>query len=540
MTTPHSSRALVQFVEDEMLRAPLLFDQLIDATVERARQSLPSLEPFQRQAAADLMQALKSLHHRMADYFVHSLREQTAAEIARQAAPQSLPAGPVADMKTQDLALVDEQEVALDVQLSHTIEAIKNVAEFELRELRTFVASLVGDLEMSRDHNPFRAETFARALWAASQALPSARGQQLNFMRHASTPLAQLLRTAYAAASSRLESQGIEPAAYRTLILPNGSRTRHGRMGESSVPPDMRSIRDAMPDDINAEPRGGNRLARQAALGGAGAGQHTDRQAVELVKRLFEAVLADTRVKPDVALLVARLQTPAMRLALRDPGLFDHDRHPLWRYVNRLVYASEMTPDFGDPERLMLLKQAKATIDQLASEAEQTVQLYGWSLERLETYLHKRLTRRLTGVASQLGALHKLEEQMVSGRAGPATMNGALDIPHLDTVPADLMDPPPQQTLSTAERWIAQLQVGDWVRMFLQGRWVHAQLLWAGTKREILFFGDGASDATWVVRRSALLMMHGNKLLKDLKQRAIVASAARRVQEQLQQGGGAG
>ena len=77
---------------------------------------------------------------------------------------------------------------------------------------------------MAHDHNPFRAEVMARAVWAAAQALPLSRGHQIAFMRHASQPLAQVLRTSYAASTSRLEGMGVEPAAYRTLILPSGSR----------------------------------------------------------------------------------------------------------------------------------------------------------------------------------------------------------------------------------------------------------------------------------------------------------------------------
>jgi hypothetical protein len=36
------SRALLQFVEDEMLRAPLLFDQLVDGATEHARNRCPA------------------------------------------------------------------------------------------------------------------------------------------------------------------------------------------------------------------------------------------------------------------------------------------------------------------------------------------------------------------------------------------------------------------------------------------------------------------------------------------------------------------
>jgi hypothetical protein len=76
------------------------------------------------------------------------------------------------------------------------------------------------------------------------------------------------------------------------------------------------------------------------------------------------------------------------------------------------------------------------------------------------------------------------------------------------------------------------------VRMFLQGRWVHAQLLWPGEAGEVWLFGDSATHTThttWAVRRSALLMMHSAKLAKTLKERSIVGSAAARVQHQLKQ-----
>ena len=537
MSAPHDTRALAQFVEDEMLRAPLLFDQLIEGTIDHARQELPALASFQRSATVDLIQALQAQRNRMSEYFIRSLRDQTSADLARQGKRPAPPPAPkaltLAPPLSLSLSLVNEEEVALDVQLSQTIETIKSAAEYELRELQTFVSALVGDMDMSRDHNPFRAETFARALWAASQALPMSRGHQVNFMQHASATLAQLLRTAYAATTSRLEAMGLEPASYRTLILPAGSHSRRGRMGESSVSPDMRGMRDSMPANFNAEPRGGHRQSRQTPLDQPTG--RADRQAIELVSRLFEAILDDSRVANDISLLISRLQGPAMRLALRDPALFDHDRHPLWRFINRLVYASEMTPDFGDPERLQLLKMAKSTIDQLAAETEQTNKIYRWAQERLEAYLQKRLSRRLTSVASQLGALQKLEQKMMAGQAPPTTLHGTLDVPQLDTVPGALLaeDAPGRSNLMDAEDWLEQLEVGDWVRVFLQGGWVHAQLLWAGDQREILLFGDGGSDTTWAIRRGALLMMHGNRLLKDLKQRAIVTSAATRVAEQL-------
>ncbi len=535
------SPALRQYVEDELLRAPLLFDQLIDGTLEHARKALPSMPPMQRSTIGDLMQSALSQRPRLGDYFLRALREHVDGELT-----QREPKGVPKTSKKLSLALVGEEEVAMDVELSHTIEAIKSTAEYELRELQTFISSLVGDMDVSTDHNPFRPEAYARAVWAAAQALPLSRGHQLAFMRHAGTPLAQLLRKSYAAASSRLESLGVEPAAHRTMILPSGSR-RGPRANETTFSPDLHRMRDTMPaqQDIPLSYEGQDR-GHAAPQKGAPRHEHwrdvarttnnrIDRQSIELVSRLFEAMLADERVPPDVRQIISRLHGPAMRLILRDGGMLDQDKHPLWLFINRLAFEAEMAPDPSDPDRVLLLKNALSTIDQVAHEPEQNNGLYRWALERLDGFLQKRLTRRLTSAASQIGALQKLEDKIASGQPMLSGFQGTLDVPELDTVPAELLEEPARATRSpaTTDGWLDGLRPGDWVRMFLQGRWVQARLLWPGERREVWLFGDGASDTTWAIRRGALLTMHSERLAKTLKQRSIVGSAAARVQEQM-------
>lgn len=536
MAPPPIPPLFQQFVDDEMLRAPLLLDQLVEGTADAVRRSMANMPSVQRTAVADLLQALKTHQSRMGEYFMHSLGEQVQTELARLA-----PKPAVKSHKPQALSLVDEEEVAIDVELSHAIQSIRSVAEYELRELQAFVAAIAGDLDVSKDHNPFRAETLARATWAAAQALPLSRSHQVAFMRHASAPLAQLMRTSYAASTSRLESMGVEPASYRTMILPSGSR-RGGRSIESTFNPDLRRMSETMPAPTetsgavgsNGGPRrhGGPEHWSEVARATP---HRADRQAIELVSRLFETMHSDTRVPGDVLMLISRLHGPGMRLALRDRALLDDQKHPLWRFINQFVFAAEMSPDAGDPERVMLLKMGQATIDQLASEPIQNSGLYRWALERLDAFLGKRLTRRLAAVATQIGALQKLEEKLARNQGPPTTMSGTLDYHQLDTVPAEFMDamPPAAAPGNTAGEWLASLKTGDWVRMFFKGRWVRAQLLWTGECREFLLFGDGASDETWAVRSAALGLMHGNGLIKTLKQRSIVGSAAARVQEQV-------
>lgn len=538
------SAAMQQFVDDELLRAPLLFDQLLDGALDGMRKGLAAMTPLQRGTVGDLMQSLFSQRARLGDYFMRALKEQVSAQLGRGAAKGAKK--PAARMT---LALVDEEVVAMDVELSHVIEAINSTAEYELRELQTYLSALVGDMDVAGDHNPLRPEAYARAVWAAAQALPLSRGHQLAFMRIVGTPLAQLLRTSYAASTSRLEAKGVEPAMHRTLILPSGSR-RGSRSGETTFSPDLQRMRESMvaPADItlsfdgqteagdrqDAPPASKERREHWSEIA-RGVTKHVDRQAIELVSRLFEAMLADTRVPPDVGVVISRLQGPAMRLALRDSGLLDQNKHPLWHFVNRLVYECEMAPDPADPERQQLLKTALAAVNQLVAEPEQNNGLYEWALDRLDSYLHKRLTRRLAAAASQIGALQKLEDQIAAGRATPSAFEGMLDIGALDTVPAELLEKRAATSQSgiPTDEWLDSLRAGDWVRLFLQGSWVQARLLWPGEHGEVWLFGDGASDATWAVRRGALLTMRREHLAKTLRQRSIVASAAARVQEQV-------
>jgi hypothetical protein len=537
MAALRMSPALQQYIDDELLRTPLLFDQVLEGALDQVRQRLPAMSSFERNTAAQMVQALLSHRSRLSERYLVSVREQVQEQLSKARPPAGLPK----PIKPVALALVEEDAVALDVELSHTIQLIRSAAEHELRELSTFIAALVGDMDVAEEHNPFRPETHARALWGAAQALPLSRGHQVAFMRAAGMPMAQLLRQAYAAACSRLEGMGVEPATYRTVIAPGGSRRSRTNI-ETTFSPDLHRIRDTMPappDTVHSisyhgqlppEPRreSWRDVARAAS-------NQADRQSVQLVSQLFEAMLTDDRVPADVLALISRLHAPAMRLTLRDPSVLDKDQHPLWQFIHVLAYEAEMAPSRSDPERLRLLRLAQLLIEEISSEPEQRVLLYRHALQRLEDFLAQRLARRCAGVATQIGALQKYEDRLDAGNTVPSSLEGVLDVHAMETAPAELLpeDAGTRPEAAQAEAWLESLRPGQWVRMLMQGRWVAAQLLWPGPKRQVLLFGDGASDATWAVRRGALAMMHASGLAKTLKRRSLVGSAAARVQAQV-------
>lgn len=546
------------FVDDELLRAPLLGDQVVDAALADLRQAMPGMSARERALGSELLTTAERQRSRLVEAFAESVRRQVADELGgrRSAATPGKAAGGLT------LALLDEDEVAADVEISHAIEGIKSVAEHELRELATFTAALAGDMDVSQDHNPFRAETYGRALWDAAQALPMARGYQVLLMRHASAPMAQILRKAYAGSCARLESAGIEPAVYRTLILPSGVRS--GRPSESWTGrgPDLNRIRETMPAPLMDEPPARSRemplehaiddadralralpaeapLTERARLLDAQrsrlvryADRAVDQQLIELLSRLFDAILADRRVARDIQVTLSRLQAAVLRLALRDPQMLDDYAHPTWRFMDLVAHLAALQRE-GSEARADTLRFVEGLIDHLARESAPSATLYGWAVERLIAHDKHRLERRLQRATPDIAMLQAMEDRLVEEAFSPPTGAGPLDESQLHTVPAELMEqiPPPRPDAPDETTWLNQRKPGEWLRMFMRGRWVRVQLLWQGQHGDAWLFGEGTGDTTCGVRRRALERLYQEGLLTLIRPRSLLRAAAEQVMD---------
>ena len=576
MTTP---APLQRFVDDELMRAPLLADQAIEETLLAIKRDANGMSARERLLVGDVLRALNNNRPLVVREFVRGLKENAQreldqAEVARLTPPSGI----------GGLSLVDENQVEVDVEISRAIEAIRSVAEHELREVMSYTSALVGDMDVARDYNPLRPEVIGRALWEAARALPLQQAYQLAFMRHACLPLAQLMRKAYAGACARLEAMGVVPAVYRTIIVFGSQRSRGqqdaffdpqaNRTGSTTPLPGIggrpltaggppapgpaasaagaasaaaRPSLDQVLTRTDELLRGlgtdGDRhqretlrnLQRQQLVDSAD--KAADRELIELISRLFDTLLGDRRLESDMQNLVSRLQAPALRLALRDPSLLDNHAHPLWLLMDRIALQGELHPSPGDPERTRMLRFIHGLLDTLVAEQARDADAFRWARERVLAYERSRFEQRRGAAEAELHSLQALEDQAVAG-GPPPTSPGALDVGHLDTVPADLLDDlsaagPGEGHPNDGAQWLMNRRSGEWVHMFMQGSWVNAQLLWYGRHREYWLFGDGASANTWAVRRGALERMLDVQLLTALTPRSLIREAAGRVLRKL-------
>lgn len=564
------AQARQQFIDDELMRLPMLADQVFDATWRTMTDGVSGLATHERAIVAELLQAGPANRTRLVDRFVGAVRRQVRAEV--EGRPESPALGPALGPAQGSgglggLSLLDETEIAADVETSHTIEAIRSTAEHELREMSAYASALAGDPDVSRDHNPFRAETYAQALWESAQALPLGRAYQARLMRHAAQPLALVLRKAYAGACARLESQGIEPASYRTLILPGGRRSaRPSESWQGEGAPTLHQLRETMPAPIDALPDPATQqvplerviddadaalrslpadapptvraqlLESQRARLVRHARSPVDQQVIEMLSRLFEAMLSDPRVARDIRAVLARLQPSALRLVLRDDSALDDYTHPVWRFMDMTAHLAALQPA-GGSEREAMLQLAEKLIDAMAREPEPDAALYRRGLDRLLADDRARFEARVRRAAGAIQALQQMEDRLAGGSAaasGPAP----LDEGQLDTVPADLLDnlPAPRDDEPAPAEWLRQRRPGEWLRLFVQGQWQHVQLLCVGRHREAWLFGRGQDDDTVALRSGALLRLRGEGLVKVLQVRSMLRSAAVQVLRRAGQG----
>jgi hypothetical protein len=532
------------YVDEELLRAPMTLDIVIDEVLEQWRLRMP---PRSRHDG-DPARVLQQHRNELVSAALGHLRTTAQTELARlPGGPATTATAPGTLTRSNELALIDEDDVAVDIEIARCTEAVKLRAEVELRTLQTYTSALVDDLNVSRDTNPFRPERFVRALWTGVQALPLSRQVMAAFLHEAATPLAVGLQRTYETAWQRLADQGVEPAAHRTIVAPGASMmTGWGNTSTRYRPPaGMDSLRGFLPPIAGgAPPLSAPWLsalpplpmpvvaAADLATPGTGAGPApaldaglptvTDPQLVDLLCRLFDTIEQHFNLAPDTVDLLQRLQPTAVRLALRDPSLLDTYEHPLWRFMDQLVHDIQHS---GASQRARLVGLGRNLVDHLAHAESREQHGFAWALERLLAAQRHALGQAATAAAP---AIERLQRQ-VRSNAPATTSTMPLDIASLDTVPAELMTEPaaarPASSLLAADG----LRPGTLVRAYLQGEWRTLLALWQDDGHELALLQEPSADRLWALRQAALARLLAEGLAQPLRVRSLVRRAADRV-----------
>lgn len=130
-----------------------------------------------------------------------------------------------------------------------------------------------------------------------------------------------------------------------------------------------------------------------------------DHMVIDVVGSLFDQILSDTRVPPQMARQIARLQLPVLRVALVDPSFFSSRRHPVRRFVNRIASLACAFDNFEDGPGKEFVERVRDLVQEIVDGDFDQVELYAAKLAELESFIARQAE---AGVQSN-GAVAVLE-----------------------------------------------------------------------------------------------------------------------------------
>jgi hypothetical protein len=431
-------------LQHSLQRLCLAFDLAIGKTVEATGQlAMSALKAARRDELLLTQGLLRQQQAASVQQFEAAMRREWARQSDK---PSSAPA-----TNWGELSLMDDSAVDAIVVSDRIGKALSHGAEWELRDMEAYTGALLHDDEAGPDRNPLRPELVARALLAAVDALTDQPALRQTLSEELTRSLAPLMQAFYAEISGTLRQSGLRAQELRPVSSEAGSRSQGqadslpsaagthtqtqpgglggygggtgmggmgGGMGGGRAMPGMLGQVDAgmmnllRQLSVVSAPAPGVSLASEmsgdfSAGGGAASmpanliSLHRDelRQAtqtpldhmvIDVVASLFDAILADPKVPPQMARLLGRLQLPVLRAALGDTSFFSKRNHPVRRFINRLASLSCAFDDFTQNPGLLFLQRVAELVEQVANGDFEKVKVYDEQLDALEAVVNEQ------------------------------------------------------------------------------------------------------------------------------------------------------
>lgn len=123
--------------------------------------------------------------------------------------------------------------------------------------------------------------------------------------------------------------------------------------------------------------------------------KHVDRadeDIIDLVGMLFQFLVEDRNLPPEIQAILARLQIPYLKVALQDRHLFANKEHPARQLLDTLSTASVGWTEESDPKGQFIEKITEITNDVL-NNYEEDLSLFDQLNEDLKRFLERRKKR---------------------------------------------------------------------------------------------------------------------------------------------------
>jgi hypothetical protein len=120
-----------------------------------------------------------------------------------------------------------------------------------------------------------------------------------------------------------------------------------------------------------------------------------DHMVIDVVGSLFDQILSDPKVPPQMARQIGRLQLPVLRTALGDATFFSSRKHPVRRFINRIASLASAMEDIDDEDGRQFLKLVRELVQEIVEGDFDQIEVYEQKLVVLESFVAEQARREV-------------------------------------------------------------------------------------------------------------------------------------------------
>jgi hypothetical protein len=120
-----------------------------------------------------------------------------------------------------------------------------------------------------------------------------------------------------------------------------------------------------------------------------------DHMVIDVIGSLFDQILSDPKVPPQMARQIGRLQLPVLRTALGDASFFSSRKHPVRRFINRIASLASAFEDIDDEDGRQFLKLVRELVQEIVDGDFDQIEVYEQKLLVLESFVAEQARREV-------------------------------------------------------------------------------------------------------------------------------------------------
>lgn len=441
-------------VDETLSQAPSLATQVFEITLarlagrHRVKPTAAELSLF-----FSLAETLRRQRQDFIKALQHCLNEELNAALNEDAeTPHMRRPSPLGG--EDDLGLIDEAQALEDVAVAGVINAIQEHSGFELTQLSRVFDALRGSAHSKRDINPLRPSIFASLLRHALHELILAPPARVALLRVAGHAMAEALVPIYASLSKHVHDADLlsllanakqVPASRQTSVT--ASTAEAGNDEPTTTPHTLDELLRKMqendaqhrsepkplaPDDFPDLAALISTLGIPSTIGDIPEERPTTGptpfpslssgtsireeiipagNSAEYLTRIYEKVMDDPELLPEMRVLLSRLQAPVLRVAEKDDQLLTNQEHPVWQFINCLASHSAGFSQADHVRLRAFLDFAESLVARISVTTNPTAMLYWEALYEAQQYIDISARQAATKTQITIEALERSHQR---------------------------------------------------------------------------------------------------------------------------------